>query len=145
MKKTSLLTSVLFTLLLTGCSSTLIGVPSTPIIVSSNTRPLDADITVDVNKKIAGESSASYFLLFKMSGDSKFAEGVDFSVKSNVFSTKIAKIKSAALYNAVNDSKCDLIVHPNYVVEVNNLIFFKKIKVKVTGYAGTINKIQQQK
>lgn len=144
MKKIILLPIAILFLFLTSCKSTLAGVVSTPISVTSNIRPLDADVTVDVNKKISGESSMAYFLVFRLSGDSKFAEGVDYSVKSGLFSSKIARAKSAAAYKAVTDSKCDLIVHPNYVVDVEDWLFFKKVKVKVTGYAGTINKIYQQ-
>jgi hypothetical protein len=144
MKKIILLPIAILLLSLTGCKSSFSGVSSTPISVGSNIRPLDADVSVDVSKKISGEASVVYFLVFRLSGDSKFAEGVDYSVNSSLFSSKIARAKSAAAYKAVTDSTCDIIVHPNYIVDVENWVFFKKIKVKVTGYAGTINKIYQQ-
>ncbi len=144
MKKIILLPIAMLFLFLASCKSTVAGVVSTPISVASSIRPLDADVTVDVNKKISGESSVVYFLVFRLSGDSKFAEGVDYSVNSGLFPSKISKAKSAAAYKAVTDSKCDLIVHPNYVVNVEDWVFFKKINVKVTGFAGTINKIYQQ-
>jgi hypothetical protein len=117
---------------------------STPISVTENIRPLDADVTVNVNKKISGESSSLYFLFFQLGGDTKFAQGVDYSTKSGLFSSAISKAKSAAAYKAVIDSKSDLIVHANYVVDIEDYVFFRKINVKVTGYAGTINKIYQQ-
>lgn len=146
MKKIILLPIALLMLSLTSCSLHMAGVLSTPISVNSNIRPLDADVSVDVTKKISGESTVTYFLFFRISGDKKFAEGVDYSVSSQTsfLSYKIAKAKSAAAYKAVTDAKCDLIVHPNYVVDIENWVFFKKIKVKVTGYAGTFNKIYQQ-
>ena len=132
----------------TSCKSTIASTISTPISVTENIRPLDADITVDVNKKISGESSALYFLCFRLSGDSKYAEGVDYSTRSGLFSglfsSAVSKAKSSAAYKSVIESNTDIIVHPNYVVDVENYVFFKRVKVKVTGYAGTFKKIYQQ-
>ena len=144
MKKIIYFGLVFIGLATTSCKSTIAITISTPISVSENIRPLDADITVDVNKKISGQSSALYFLCFRLSGDSKYAEGVDYSTRSGLFSSSISKAKSAAAYKSVTESNTDIIVHPNYVVDVENYIFFKKINVKVTGYAGTIKKIYQQ-
>ena len=46
--------------------------------------PIRADVDVDMNKKITGESQASYFLIFKVSkSDKKYAEGVNFYVFEN--------------------------------------------------------------
>jgi hypothetical protein len=143
MKKMLLLPILALALVTTSCKSTLAGTISTPISVGENIRPLDADVTVDVTKKIEGESNSLYFLIFRLSGDKKYAEGVDYSAKSGLFSSKVARAKSAAAYKAVIDSKSDLIVHPNYVVDIENWVFFKRIHVKVNGYAGTINKIYQ--
>jgi hypothetical protein len=128
----------------TSCKSTMASALSTPISVSENIRPLDADITVDINKKISGESSSFYFLCFRLGGDAKYAEGVDYSTRSGLFSAAISRAKSAAAYKAVVESNTDIIVHPNYVVDVDNFVFFKKVHVKVSGYAGTIKKIYQQ-
>ena len=127
-----------------SCKSTLASATSTPLSVTENIRPLDADITVDVEKEISGESKSLYFLFFRLSGDSKYAEGVDYSTKSGLFSTKINRAKASAAYKAVKSSGCDVIVHPNYEVDVEDYVFFKKIHVKVTGYAGTINSIYQK-
>ena len=144
MKKIIFLPIVMLCLVFTSCKSTLTGTLSTPISVSENIRPLDADISVDVTKKITGQSSSVYFLFWRIGGDSKFAEGVDYSAKSGLISTKVSKAKSAAAYKAVTESKCDLIVHPNYEVDIEDWVFFKKVNVKVNGFAGKINKIYQQ-
>lgn len=144
MKKILLLLSVVSVLLMTSCKSTLASATSTPLSVTENIRPLDADITVDTEKEISGESKTLYFLFFRLSGDSKYAEGVDYSTKSGLFSTKVNRAKAAAAYKAVKSSGCDVIVHPNYEVNVEDYVFFKKIHVKVTGYAGTINSIYQR-
>jgi len=144
MKKIIFIGLALFALVATSCKSTVASTKSTPMSVTANIRPLDADITVDVTKKISGESSALYFLCFRLKGDKKYAEGVDYSTRTNLFSFAVSKAKSAAAYKAVIDSNTDVIVHPNYVVDVENYVFFKKVNVKVTGFAGKINKIYQQ-
>ena len=144
MKKIIFIGLALFALVATSCKSTLASATSTPLSVTENIRPLDSDITVDVTKKISGESSALYFLCFRLKGDSKYAEGVDYSTRTGLFSSVVSRAKSAAAYKAVIDSNTDVIVHPNYVVDVENYVFFKKVNVKVTGYAGKINKIYQQ-
>ena len=87
-----------------------------------------------------------YFLFFRIKGDSKYAEGVDYSTKSGLLpSLKVDRAKASAAFKAVKSSGCDVIVHPNYEVNVMDYVFFKKIDVKVTGYAGTINRIFQKK
>lgn len=147
MKKIIYLGFTIVGLVLTSCKSTVASATSTPISVGENIRPFDADISVDVSKKISGESSSSYFFIFRLSGDSKYAEGVDYSTRTglfSLFSLAVFKAKSAAAYKAVIDSNSDVIVHPNYVVDVENYIFFKRVHVKVTGFAGKINKIYQQ-
>jgi hypothetical protein len=138
MKKTILLLSTLFVLFTTSCKSTLASATSTPLAVTEDIRPLDADITVDTKNKISGQSKTLYFLFFRLSGDSTR------SGLTGLFSAKVNKAKAAAAYKAVKSSGCDVIVHPNYEVDVEDYVFFKKINVKVTGYAGTINRIYQQ-
>ena len=51
---------------------------------------------------------------------------------------KTGKLKSAALYDAINKSGADLIVNPQYVVTVDNLLLFKTYNVNISGYKGTI-------
>jgi hypothetical protein len=69
-------------LVTTSCKSTLAGTISTPISVGENIRPLDADVSVDVTKKIEGESNSLYFLIFRLSGDKKYARyGLNLSAR----------------------------------------------------------------
>jgi hypothetical protein len=145
-KKLFLLTIVLT--LTYSCKSTLASATSTPISVRESIHPLDADITVDTDSKIEGESKSLYFLFFRINGDNKYAEGVDYSSGKGltaIFSRRVEEAKSAAAYKAVKNSGCDVIVHPNYDIDVEDWVFFKKINVKVSGYKGTINKIWQNR
>ncbi len=131
-----------------SCKSTLASATSTPLSVNENIHPLDADITVDTDMKITGESKSIYFLFFRIQGDNKYAEGVDYSTGkglSSIFSRRVEEAKSAAAYKAVKNSDCDVIVHPNYDIDVEDWVFFKKINVKVSGYKGTIIKIWQNR
>ncbi len=70
----------MFTILMvsmTSCVITNKGFQSSPV-VSRNVYldPIKADIKVDEEKKIKGESSSSYFLIFSVRGDKSFADGI---------------------------------------------------------------------
>jgi hypothetical protein len=100
--------------------------------------PIRADVDVDMNKKLSGEVQATYFTIFKISGnENKFTNGVHFFGLHK-------KLVSAATYKALEGSGADIIVHPNYVLEKHDYIFFSTYKLKVTGYAGTFKKFYQE-
>lgn len=146
MKK--ILLSFLGILFLASCSSTKMNSLSTPSYApQAEINPIRANVQVDMTKKLSGESSSSYFLFFRTSGDNKFAEGMTYSGENAVkgmFKARENKTKSSAAYNALENSGADIIVHPNYVIDVKNYLFFKKITVKVTGYAGYFTKFYQK-
>ena len=143
---------ILFTLslafVLASCSSTRTGALSTPAYAPrAEINPIRANVDVDMAKKISGESTSSYFLIFQVGGDNKFADGMTYSSESQfnaLFKARENKTKSAAAFKAVKSSGADIIVHPNYEIEVINYIIFKQIKVKVTGYAGYFKKFYQK-
>ena len=143
---------ILFTLslvfILTSCTTTRTGALSTPAYApKAEINPIRANIEVDMNKKLVGESTSSYFLIFQVGGDNKFAEGMSYSSESQfnaLFKARENKTKSAAAFKAVQGSGADIIVHPNYEIQVNDYIIFKQIKVKVTGYAGYFKKFYQK-
>ena len=146
MKKISL--SFLGILFLASCSSTKMNTLATPAYApSAEINAIRANVSVDMDKKLSGSSSSSYFLFFRTSGDNKYAEGMSYSggniVKGSV-KFRENKTKSAAAYNALQNSAADIIVHPNYVIETKNYLFFKKISVKVTGFAGRFTKFYQK-
>lgn len=133
---------------ITSCSSTRTGTLSTPAYAPrAEINPIRANIDVDMDKKISGESLSSYFLIFQVGGDNKFADGMSYSSESQfnaLFKARENKTKSAAAFKAVKSSGADIIVHPNYEIQVKNYIIFKQIKVKVTGYAGYFKKFYQK-
>jgi ABC-type amino acid transport substrate-binding protein len=127
--------------LLMSCSSTKMSSLATPAYApKAEINAIRANVEVDMKKKLVGESSASYFLFFRTSGDNKFAEGMSYSGGKGKFD----RAKSSAAYKALENSNADIIVHPNYVVETERFLFFKKIHVKVTGYAGYFTKFYQK-
>jgi hypothetical protein len=80
-------------------------------------------------------------------GDNTFTEGVTFSngtssggeMSKGIFGGEpFAKVKGAALYNALNGKNADFIVNPRYEVHVENYVFFKKITCTVMGRLGKI-------
>lgn len=111
---------------------------------------MNARIEVDTTKKLTGYASGIYlFHLFKISGDSKHADGIDYGGGKAGFLERVFSIthnvKAAAAYNAIRTSKADILVSPQYVIETSNWNpFYKQIKVKVTGYPGRILNIKNK-
>lgn len=144
MKK--LLLIPLLGLLLVSCKTTLTRTLSTPMYApKADINPIRADVDVDMNKKLTGEAQATYFLIFKVSKeDSKYAEGMNFSGQGLVNLSSLNKLKAAAAYKAVNGTGADVIVHPNYIIEKHNYVFFSTVSIKVTGYAGYFKRFYQE-
>ncbi len=119
--------------------------------------PMDAKIDVDMTKKLVGYASGGYlFHLLKVSGDSKYADGIAFNSpggkEGGFFNgilnaiSKVEEIKGAAAYNAIRTSDADVLINPQYIVEEGNWNpFYKLIKVKVTGYPGKVISIKNQR
>ena len=118
--------------------------------------PMDAKIDVDMTKKLVGYASGGYlFHLLKVSGDSKYADGIAFNspgggdgnfltgILNSI--SKISEVKAAAAYNAIRTSDADVLINPQYIVEEGNWNpFYKLIKVKVTGYPGKVISIKNR-
>jgi len=107
--------------LISSCRNRMISTLSTPMYSpAARINEIRAKVNVDINKKISGESSAAYFLFLKLNGDSNYASGVSYSSESTIDNQKYLKLKSAAAYKAINESGADIIVHPNYVVSIDD-------------------------
>jgi len=131
----------------TGCSTV------NQSLNQAGTASIQLEPEVKVGEKIEGSSKAVLLLglldLSNLPGSNKkYIDGVNIgggssSIKlgplsiPNIFD-KTGKLKSAALYNAINKSGADLIVNPQYVVAVNNTLLFKTYNVNISGYKGTI-------
>lgn len=129
--------------LLTGCASQNYSQPSAPLNGDVKTN-LKADVAV--GEAINGESSVNIlFGVFKLGGDTQFADGVTYGGGDGGFALgldPVAAAKSAAAYKAVKSSGADLIVAPRYEVNVQDYMLYKTVNVKVTGNKGTIKAIR---
>lgn len=154
--KNILFTGVVLTSLLTSCASYSSGYQSSTV-QSRNVQldPIVADIVVDESQKLKGESESAYLLFFRVRGDNRYADGINYSAsaftKEGLFSflnpfklfERIAtgdaegKVKSAAAYDALRNSGADVLVHPTYNVYKKNYLIFYVYGAEVQGYAGT--------
>lgn len=107
-------------------------------------------------EKIEGSADAIIVLgLIDLSAfpgsNKKYIDGVQVGSSSNInlgpisipnIFDKTGKMKAEALYDAINKSDADLIVNPQYVISVNNMLLFKIYDVDINGYKGTIKKFK---
>lgn len=160
MKKTILNFTVLAVLVLSfsSCISTNRGFQSSPV-VSRNVQldPIKADIKVDEKTKIKGESSSTYFLIFRVSGDKTFADGINYSTDASASilqrlsplklaqAGRLNKVRGAAAYKALSTGDFDVLVHPNYTTTIENYFFVKKYIVTVEGYGAKYENFRTEK
>jgi|TARA_B100001971_G_scaffold191814_1_gene195602 hypothetical protein len=140
MKSIKLITIVaLFWVFITGCGSVNQSHIYSPVGVSISSE-MTADVDVDLSKKLTGSAKASYFLgigIFKMSGDSKYADGY-----GGMGTT--GKVKAAAAFDAISKSDGDILVSPQYVVTTSFIFPIKTISVDVSGFEGKIKEIKHK-
>lgn len=143
---------------MTSCVSTNKGFQSSPVI-SRNVEldPIKADIKVDEGKKLKGESTSSYFLIFKVSGDNTYADGINYSTDASssliqklnplnvAKSGRLNKVRGSAAYKALSSGDYDVLVHPNYTTTIKNYIIFKKYTVTVEGYGAKYQNFRTEK
>jgi len=146
------------TLLMTSCISTNKGFQSSPVL-SRNVEldPIKADINVNEKTKIKGESSSTYFLFFRVSGDNTFADGINYSTDASAStlsqlnplklaqSGRLNKVRGAAAYKALSSGDYDVLVHPNYTTTIENYIIFKIYNVTVEGYGAKYENFRTEK
>lgn len=137
----------------TSCVSTNKGYQSSPVI-SRNVQldPIKADIKVNETTKLSGESKSTYFLFFRISGDKKLADGINYSTDAgrlvlNPFkANKLNKVRAAAAYKALSTGDYDFLVHPNYSQTTKNYLGIVKIyNCTVSGYGAKYQNFRTEK
>ena len=117
--------------LFSSCSNyhknALVAIPSPSI----NLSPIEADINVNKNQTLEGISTTTIVLGIFKSSDNKFA---DVYMPGQVGSLE----KQAAIYKALEGTEFDVLVNPQYIVEIEKGFLSKKITAKVVGYGGKI-------
>lgn len=139
--------SIIISLLFIASCSTINKSHMNQSISVSITNEMKAQIDVDMTTKLTGYAYGGYlFNMLKINGDDKYADGISYNGGTSGFFAAISKVesvKSAAAYNAIRQSKADVLISPQYVIEESHWNpFWKSIKVKVTGYAGKVVSIK---
>tara|TARA_B110001452_G_scaffold63804_1_gene50542 strand:- start:265 stop:792 length:528 start_codon:yes stop_codon:yes gene_type:complete len=158
MKNLNITLITIIILTFTSCIATNRGYQSSPVISRNiDLDPIKADIKVDETAKIKGQSTCSYFLIFRVSGDNSFADGIQYSTDASasplqqlnpfkiIRSGRIAKVRGAAAYKALSSGNYDVLVHPNYTTTIENYLIFKKYDVKVEGYGAKYENFRTEK
>ncbi len=143
----------------TSCVSTNKGFQSSPVI-SRNVQldPIKADIKVNETTKLSGQSSSTYFLFFRVSGDNTSADGINYSTDGGgsilsqynplklMKTAKLNKVRSAAAYKALSTGDYDFLVHPNYTMTTKNYLGLVKIyECTVVGYGAKYQNFRTEK
>jgi len=143
-------------LLFVGCVSTNKGYQSTPVKAQKNVWQdmIKTDIIVDDSEKVSGTSKSSYFLFFRVQGDSKYSDGINYSDAGVSIANPLSlinpfkliqaiftggaegQVKAAAAYDALEGTDADVLIHPSYEITTKNYLIFNKYEAKVTGYTG---------
>ena len=138
----------------TGCVSTHQGLQSSPVVARNvSLDPIKADLQVDETTKLKGESSAVYFLFFRVSGENTFADGVNYNAEHptsfwhplRITSLRMNRARAAAAYKAMGNTDYDLLVSPRYTSTYEDYFFVKKYKVKVEGYGAKYKNFRTEK
>ena len=169
MKKTIFILSLLIvgSSVMTSCSSTSKAFQSAPVISRSVTLdPIKADIEVDQSKKLTGKSKASYLAIFRLSGDNKYADNIQYSAEAgnSGVATRIVsflnpfyllkriatgdatgKVKAAAAYKAIENTGADVLVHPMFSITEKSFLIFYQFEAEVSGYAGTYKNFRTER
>jgi hypothetical protein len=147
-----------------SCVTTNQGFQSAPVISRSvDIDPIKADIVVDQESKLKGESKSVYLLFFRLKGDNKYADNINFSAEANTTKRLLSflnpfylvkriatgdamgKVKAAAAYKALQNSDADVLVHPMYTITEKSFLIFYIFKAEVTGYAGVYKNFRTEK
>lgn len=154
-----MLVAVIATISLTSCVSTNKGFQSSPVISRNvDLDPIKADINVNETTKLSGQSSSTYFLFFRISGDNTSADGINYSTDAGgsklsqfnpikmLRTAKLNKVRAAAAYKALSTGDYDFLVHPNYVTTTKNYLGIVKIyECTVSGYGAKYQNFRTEK
>lgn len=139
------------TMLLVSCSTTTNRSQKSGALDVKVRSDLQAEVDVDMSKKIQGKAShTKLFGVIDIKSSKNYADGVAYDGgSSSAFSLFAGGIvedtKSAAAYNAVVPNKADVLVAPQYMIKVESYFFgaWKEVTAVVSGYAGRIKDIKQ--
>ena len=147
MRKIILLLGVCIGLFMSSCSTLS---RTTNVAKNTNTdvliNPIGASLDLEHAEKITGQAQAWYFLWFRVGGDKKYTETTQ-STSASIFKGRTLKVRSAALYKALDGKDYDVVLSPRYDSKMKSILFglVKRYQVKVNAYGSKINGLYQQK
>lgn len=122
---------------------------TTNVARNSNTdvliNPIGASLDLNNVQKISGEAQAWYFLWFRVWGDKKYTETPQEGAAS-VFKGRTLKVRSAALYKALEGKDYDVVLSPRYDSKMKSVLFglVKRYRVKVNAYGSNIKEFKHR-
>jgi len=140
-----LLIATSFTFLLAGCSTTINKSQHSGSVNVNINSHLKADVDVDMSRQVKGTANHKRLLwIFPIKSTDRFVDGVTYNGGESGFSLFsggiVEETKSAAAYNAVVPNKVEVLIAPQYIVQVKSYFFgaWKEVTASVSGYAGKI-------
>ena len=131
---------------LSGCYSLNQGVSSSPVNMELDA-PYKAELSI-MPKAMGQSSQTVLFGIFHVGGDNKYADGVNYAGNSSSFGGSFfdlaSKVKSAAAYKVLQQTKADVLVAPTYVVQEENYLLWKTYTAVVQAYPAKIARISPQ-
>lgn len=146
MRKVFLLLGVCCTLFLSSCSTLS---RTTNVAKNANTdvliNPIGASLDLENAQKITGDAQAWYFLWFRVWGDKKYTETSQ-DMAASVFKGRSLKVRSAALYKALEGKEYDVVLSPRYDTKMKSILFglVKRYQVKVNAYGSKISELKHR-
>lgn len=113
---------------------------------------LEADVDVDMTKKIVGKAHHVRIFGIHTQSSTNYADGVTYDGANGggglfgFFGPGMEEAaKSAAAYNATVPNKADVLVAPQYLVKVKSYVFglYKEVHAQVWGYSGKVRDIKK--
>ena len=134
-----------FSFLITGCSTTINKSQHSGSVNININSQLKADVDVDMSRQVKGTANHKRLLwIFPIKSTDRFVDGVTYNGGESGFSLfsggMVEETKSAAAYNAVVPNKVEVLVAPQYIVQVKSYFFgaWKEVTATVSGYSGKI-------
>jgi hypothetical protein len=143
------LLSIAAIIVMSSCVSTKKGFQSSPVVSREvQLDPIKADIKVNEENKLKGESFSTYIFSFKVNGDKTFADGIAYSAEGRPKRrmSRADEVRAAAAYKALSQGDYDFLVHPNYVMTKKNYLGIVKVyECSVTGYGANYTNFRTEK
>jgi hypothetical protein len=154
--KTALLISIIF---LCSCASTTRDIISTghPLGVISAMNDHEVDIRFE-SERVSGDASGTTILKIFHWGPGNFSDGLAVQSTDEGFLSSavgalgsmlpdsgLGKVKSAAVRDACDKAKCDVLGYPMFYIDEMDYLLWTETSVSVVGFPGKIHAITNKK